>query len=221
MKKYIAAEILGTFIIVFVGTGAMVLDEITIGAVTHFGVCLIWGIAVASAILFAGRIHESHYNPAVTLALVVAGKFSAKKSVEHISAQIIGAILASIILYLIFPKNPTLGSTLPSISIWSTAGIEIVISFLLMASIAAIDILKIKNKTLPAIIIGTVVLLMAYFAGPLTGASMNPARSIGPAIISGHTEYILVYLFAPILGMLLAVPLYKIKKRSKDVSAAK
>lgn len=212
MRKYIIAEITGTFIIVFVGTGAIVLDEVTTGAVTHFGVCLIWGIAVASAIVYAGRIHESHFNPAVTLALVVAGKFSAKRSVEHIIAQIIGAILASLLLYLLFPKNPTLGATLPSLTIWATVGIEILISFLLMTTIAAIDIFKIKHKTLPAIIIGTVVLLMAYFAGPLTGASMNPARSIGPALISGHTEYLLLYLLAPIGGMMLAVPLYKFNR---------
>lgn len=212
MRKYIIAEITGTFIIVFVGTGAIVLDEVTTGAVTHFGVCLIWGIAVASAIVYAGRIHESHFNPAVTLALVVAGKFSAKRSVEHIIAQIIGAILASVLLYLLFPKNPTLGATLPSLTIWATVGIEILISFLLMTTIAAIDIFKIKHKALPAIIIGTVVLLMAYFAGPLTGASMNPARSIGPALISGHTEYLLLYLLAPIVGMMLAVPLYKFNR---------
>ena len=216
MKKYIIAEILGTFIIVFIGTGAMVLDEVTTGAVTHFGVCLIWGIAVACAIFFAGRIHESHYNPAVTLALVVAGKFSAKRSAEHIIAQIVGAILASIVVYLLFPKNNTLGATLPSISVWATVGIEITISFLLMATIAAIEIFKIKHKILPAIIIGSVVLLMAYFAGPLTGSSMNPARSIGPALISGHTEYLLLYLIAPIVGMMLAVPLYKFKRRPSN-----
>jgi aquaporin NIP len=216
MRKNIFAEILGTFIIVFIGTGAMILDEVTTGSLTHFGVCLIWGIAVASAILFAGRIHESHYNPAVTLALVFAGKFSAKKSIEHIIAQISGAIIASVILYLLFPKNSTLGSTLPTVSPWETGFIEIIISFLLMATIAMIDIFKIKNKIMPAVIIGSVVLLMAYFAGPLTGASMNPARSIGPAIISGHTEYLLVYLIAPMLGMLLAVPLYKIKKTNSN-----
>ncbi len=216
MKKYFIAEIIGTFIIVFMGTGAIILDEATTGSVTHFGVCLIWGIAVASAILLAGRIHESHFNPAVTIALVVAGKFSAKRSVEHIIAQIIGAILASILLYLLFPKNSTLGSTLPSLSVWATVAIEVVISFLLMATIAAIEIFKIKHKILPAIIIGSVVLLLAYFAGPLTGASMNPARSIGPALISGHTEYLLLYLVAPIVGMMLAVPLYKFKGRSSN-----
>ena len=216
MKKYIAAEILGTFIIVFIGTGTMILDEVTIGAVTHFGVCLIWGIAVAFTIIFAGRIHESHYNPAVTLALVVAGKFSAKRSVEHIAAQIIGAILASITLYFLFPKNTTLGSTLPSLSIWAAVVIEITISFLLMATIAAIDIFKITHKILPAAIIGSVVMLIAYFAGPLTGASMNPARSIGPALISGHTEYLLLYLTAPVIGMMLAVPLYKLKRPASN-----
>ena len=216
MRKYIIAEITGTFIIVFVGTGAIVLDEVTTGAVTHLGVCLIWGIAVACAILFAGRIHESHYNPAVTLALVVAGKFSAKRSVEHIVAQIIGAIIASVTLYFLFPENNTLGSTLPSLSVLTTAGIEILISFLLMTTIAVIYIFKIKHKVLPAIIIGTVVLLLAYFAGPLTGSSMNPARSIAPALISGHTEYLILYLIAPIVGMLLAVPIYKFKRRPSN-----
>lgn len=194
----------------------MILDDTTTGALTHFGVCLLWGIAVAFAILSAGRIAESHYNPAVTLALVFAGKFSRTRSVEHIVAQITGAILASIILYIIFPKNPTLGSTLPSVSPWAAAGIEIVISFALMSSIALIEILNIKSKILPAIIIGSAVMLMAYFAGPLTGASMNPARSIGPALISGHTEYLWLYLIAPVIGMLFAVPLYKLQRRKSN-----
>jgi len=210
LKKYIAAEILGTFIIVFIGTGAMVLDESTTGSLTHFGVCLLWGIAVAFAILSAGRIAESHFNPAVTLALVIAGKFSAKRSIEHIIAQIVGALIGSFILYLLFPKNSTLGATLPAVSIWAAAGVEIVISFMLMTSIVLSE--NLKSRITPAIIIGGAVFILAYFAGPLTGASMNPARSIGPALISGHTEYLWVYLVAPIIGMLLAVPMYRFSK---------
>lgn len=212
MRKYILAEILGTFIIVFIGTGAMILNETTQGNVTHFGVCLLWGIAVSVAILSAGKIAESHFNPAVTLALIFAGKFPPKKALEHIGAQIVGALIASTVLYLLFPKNTTLGSTLPSVSQWKVIGIEVIISFVLMSSIVIIDILKVKSKILAAMIISAAVTLMAYFAGPLTGASMNPARSMGPAIISGHTEYLLLYLVAPIIGMLLAVPLYRLKR---------
>jgi aquaporin Z len=214
MKKYILAEILGTFIIVFIGTGAMVLDESSPGVLSHLGVCLIWGAAVAAAILSAGSLAESHFNPAVTLALVFAGKFSAKRSIEHIAAQIFGAIAASTSLYLIHPQNSTLGSTLPEVTPWNAAAIEVLISFFLMASIAFSEILKIERKIIVASVIGCVVTLMAYFAGPLTGASMNPARSIGPALISGHTEYLFLYLIAPILGMILAVPLYKLKRES-------
>jgi aquaporin Z len=214
LKKYIAAEILGTFIIVFLGTGAMVLGESTTSSLTHFGVCLLWGVAVAFAILSAGRIAESHFNPAVTLALVFAGKFSAKRSVEHIIAQIAGAILGSCILYLLFPNNPTLGSTLPAVSIWAAAGIEIVISFILMSSIVLSE--NLKNRITPAIVIGGAVFLLAYLAGPLTGASMNPARSIGPALISGHTEYLWLYLISPIIGMFLAVPMYRLSKTKNN-----
>jgi aquaporin NIP len=212
VRKYLAAEILGTFIIVFIGTGAMVLDEATPGILTHLTVCLIWGAAVAFAILSAGKLAESHFNPAVTLALVLAGKFSAKKSVEHITAQILGAVLASVFLYILFPKNSTLGSTLPEVSPWLAAGIEIAISFFLMSSIALTEIFNIHKKALAAFVIGVAVMLLAYFAGPLTGASMNPARSIGPALISGHTEYLWLYLVAPVIGMMLAVPLYRLKK---------
>ena len=216
MKKYIAAEILGTFLIVFIGTGAMILNEQTAGSLTHLGVCLLWGIAVALAILSAGKLAESHYNPAVTLALIFAGKFSSKRSFEHIAAQICGAVLASVALYFLFPKNATLGSTLTDLSPWTAGAIEIGISFILMSSIALTEILNVTSKVLAALIIGAVVTLMAYVAGPLTGASMNPARSIGPAIISGHTEYLWVYLTAPVLGMLLAVPLYKIRRRNSN-----
>lgn len=213
MRKYILAEIVGTFIIVFIGTGAMIINDSTQGSVTHLGVCLLWGVAVAVAILSAGKIHESHYNPAVTLALILAGKFPAKKALEHISAQMVGAILASITLYILFPQSATLGSTLPTVSPGILIAIEIAISFVLMSSIAITDMLNVKGKVLPAIIIGTVVVIMAYITGPLTGCSMNPARSIGPAIISGHTEYLLFYVLAPIVGMLLAVPLYRLKRR--------
>ncbi len=219
MKKYIAAEILGTFLIVFVGTGAIIYNETSSGGLTHLGVCILWGIAVAISIVSAGRIAESHFNPAVTLSLVLAGKFSAKKSIEHIAAQIVGATIASIVLYLIFPKNATLGSTLPTESPWISAVIEIAISFALMASIALTEILQIKSRFYVALIIGFVVFILAYWAGPLTGASMNPARSIGPAIISGHTEYLFLYLLAPIIGMLLAVPLYRFKRTNSKQSA--
>jgi len=216
MKKYIAAEIIGTFVIVFIGTGAIIFNETSSGTLTHIGVCMLWGIAVALAIISAGRIADSHFNPAVTLSLVLAGKFSAKKSIEHICAQIFGGILASISLFLIFPKNATLGSTLPTASPWVAAMIEIGISFALMASIALIDILNVKSKLSAALIIGGVVFILAYWAGPLTGASMNPARSIAPAIISGHTEYLFLYLLAPIVGMFLAVPLYRLKRRNSN-----
>ncbi|MFI5264235.1 MAG: MIP/aquaporin family protein [Candidatus Kapaibacterium sp.] len=212
MKKHIAAEILGTFIIVFIGTGAIVLNEVTGGGITHLGVCLLWGFAVALAIISAGRLAESHFNPAVTIALIIAGKFSAKRSFEHIGAQITGALLASILLFLIFPKNATLGATLPTVSPLMAAGIEILISFVLMASVALTEVLNIESRILAAVTIGSSVFIMAYFAGPLTGASMNPARSIAPAIVSGHLENLILYLIAPILGMILAVPLYKLKR---------
>jgi aquaporin Z len=213
MKKYIAAEILGTFIIVFIGTGAIIVNEVTGGNVTHLGVCFLWGFAVALAIMSAGRLAESHFNPAVTIALIIAGKFSAKKSFEHISAQITGALLASIVLYLFFPANTTLGTTLPTVEPWMAAVIEIIISFVLMASIAITEMMNVKSRLLAALMIGFAVFVAAFFAGPLTGASMNPARSIGPALISGHTEYLVLYLLAPVAGMLLAVPLYKLKRR--------
>jgi aquaporin Z len=216
MKKYILAEILGTFIIVFTGTGAMVINEATSGSVTHVGVCLLWGFGVFLAIISAGRFAESHFNPAVTIALITAGKFSAKKSVEHIIAQIIGGLLASVIIFFLFPHSNELGSTLPTVSPWLAVGIEIVISFVLMASVALTEVLNIKSRTIAAIMIGGAVALMAYVAGPLTGASMNPARSIGPAFISGHTEYLWVYLIAPVLGMLMAVPLYRLNLDSSD-----
>jgi aquaporin Z len=216
LKKYIAAEILGTFIIVFIGTGAIILNEVTGGNVTHIGVCLLWGFGVALAIASAGRLAESHFNPAVTIALIIAGKFSLKKSFEHIGAQIIGALLASIVLYLIFPKNATLGSTLPTVSPWLAAGIEIIISFVLMASVALTEVMNIESRILAALTIGAAVTVTAYFAGPLTGASMNPARSIAPAIVSGHLENLLLYLIAPVLGMILAVPLYKLKRQRSN-----
>ncbi|MDP4220474.1 MAG: aquaporin [Bacteroidota bacterium] len=216
MKKYIIAEVIGTFIIVFIGTGAIVLNEVSHGSLTHVGVCLLWGFGVALAIALVGRFAESHFNPAVTIALIIAGKFSPKRSIIHITSQISGAAIASIILLLLAPKDSTLGSTLPSVSPWVAGGIEIVISFVLMVSVALTELLNIRNRVLAAILVGSAVTLTALFAGPLTGASMNPARSIAPAFISGHTEFLWLYILAPIIGMIAAVPLYRLKKADSN-----
>ena len=193
------AETAGTFVLVLAGTGAIVLDDATGGAVTHAGVSLAFGLAVLAMILAFGKASGAHLNPAVTLGLLAAGRFPGRKALPYLLAQVAGALLASASLRLLFPAHPTLGATLPAGSALESFGVEVLLAWLLM-----LVILLAKGPLAPAVI-GAVVALEAWFAGPVSGASMNPARSLAPALVSGHLEHLWIYLTAPVLGALLAV----------------
>ncbi len=152
-----------------------------------------------------GDLSGAHINPAVTIAFWAAGRFHKKEVLPYIIAQIAGAIMASAILYLLFPSQETQGGTTPSGTSMQSFILEVILTFILMFVIMKVSTGSKETGTMAGIAIGGVVGLEALFAGPITGASMNPARSIAPALFSGHTEHLWLYISAPILGALLAI----------------
>jgi aquaporin NIP len=211
MKKYIA-EAFGTFCLVLFGTGAIVVNEWSNGALGHAGISLVFGLVVLVMINSLGTISGSHINPAVTIAFTVAKRFPVKDLLPYIISQTIGALAASMLLKTIFPANEHLGATLPKLEILPVFILEFLLSFILM-----IVVLNVadggKEKGLQAgMTIGATIAMEAFVGGPLTGASMNPARSLAPAIISGHQQALWIYIAAPVAGMLLAVLFYRLLK---------
>ncbi|MBK7666324.1 MAG: aquaporin [Sphingobacteriaceae bacterium] len=205
MKKFLA-EVIGTFALVLFGTGAIVVNQHTNGAVTHLGISIAFGLIVTLMIFAFGKVSGAHMNPAVTIAFAVNKSFRWRDVSPYIIAQIIGALLASFSLKFFFPTNELLGTTLPSGSAMQSFFLELLLTFVLML------VIFISPSKLAAITIGLTVGLEAYFAGPICGASMNPARSIGPALISSHCEFLWLYIFAPSIGATLAVFVNKFKR---------
>lgn len=203
MRRLIA-EAIGTFILVFAGTGAIVLNDLSHGAVTHAGVSLTFGAAVSLIIVLFGTISGAHVNPAVTIGLFVAGRFPGKHIFLYVMSQCVGAILASRFLLYLFPHHATLGATIPIGDVWLSFVLEFYMTFLLMFIILRINALSNASIFFVALSVGTVVGLEAFFGGPISGASMNPARSFAPALISGIMEHLWVYLLAPVLGSITA-----------------
>ena len=203
-KKYIA-EFIGTFALVFCGTGAITIDEVTHGAVSHAGVAFTFGLIVMAMIYVFGEISGAHFNPAVSVAFAVNNNFPWKYVLPYILFQLGGAFAASIILHELFPGSQFLGASLPAGNQTQSFILELILSFFLMLVILRVSKGPKEEGLVAGLAIGSVVLLEAMFAGPACGASMNPARSIGPAIISGHTESLWVYIAAPVTGMLMAV----------------
>ncbi|WP_130287712.1 MIP/aquaporin family protein [Aquimarina brevivitae] len=211
MRRYIS-EFIGTFSLVFCGTGAMVINDFSEGTITHVGVAITWGLIVMAMIYAFGEISGAHFNPAVTIAFAYAKKFPWQDVPKYVLAQSGGAIAASAIVLFLFPTNETLGGTIPSIPPLKAFVLELLLTYFLMVVIINVSTGSKEIGTMAGIAIGGVVLLEAMFAGPVTKASMNPARSLGPALVSGNWEHQWLYFIAPILGALLAVLSCKLVK---------
>lgn len=209
------AEILGTFALVFCGTGAIVIDNVTHGAITHVGVAITFGLVVMAMIYGLGDVSGAHLNPAVSIAFTLAGRLPVKSLGVYIVSEIIGAFLASLVLRLLFPADELLGTTLPAGSSWQSFILELILTFFLMLVIIRVATGSKEQGLFAGIAIGSVILLEAMFAGPICGASMNPARSLAPALVSGHPEHLWVYLTAPIIGAALAIPAWKFLNEKK------
>lgn len=208
LKKYIA-EFLGAFAIVLFGTGAIIINQEFNGIVTHLGISITFGAIVMVMIYAFGKISGAHFNPAVTLSLLLAGKFSFKDTFPYLISQISGGVIASLFLKLFFPQNELLGSTMPRGSNIESFLFEFGLTFALMLAIYFMAFSKVNISKYTGLVVGVIVFLEAYFAGPICGASMNPARSIGPALISGHLEFLWIYIIAPIIGAMGAFFVWK------------
>jgi aquaporin NIP len=214
MRKYLA-EFIGTFALVFCGTGAVIINDVSGGAVTHVGIAITFGLIIMAMIFAVGEISGAHMNPAVTLAFTVAGKFSPALIIPYILSQIAGAFFASGALRFLFPDHALLGATMPAGSEWQSFVLEFILTFLLMLVIFRMSDGGRERGITAALAIGGVVLLEAMFAGPVCGASMNPARSLAPAIVSGHLEHLWIYLAAPVGGALAAAGVNRIFEGEK------
>jgi aquaporin NIP len=205
VKKY-CAELLGTFCLVFAGTGAIVIDEASHGAVTHVGVALTFGLIVLAMIYTVGDVSGAHLNPAVTIGFRAARRLPGREVAGYIASQVTGAILASVLLKVMFPESTLLGATMPAGSETQSFVLETVLTFLLMLTILSVSTGAKEKGITAGIAVGAVIGLEAMFAGPISGASMNPARSLAPALVSGHWEHLWIYIAAPVLGAVLAMP---------------
>ena len=201
-----AAECAGTFALVFAGCGAIIVNDIYPGSLGHVGVCLVFGLVVMAMIYAVGNVSGAHFNPAVTLAFAVAGRLPKRAVAPYMGSQLIGALIAAGLLSLLFPDHGNLGATAPSGSMLQSFTIEVALSFLLMFVILNVSAGYMEKGTIAGLAVGGTVALGALMGGPVSGASMNPARSFGPAVISGEPDFLWIYLVAPIFGMLIACP---------------
>ncbi|MBC7587766.1 MAG: MIP family channel protein [Chitinophagaceae bacterium] len=214
MKKY-TAEFMATFALIFCGTGAMVVNETTHGAIGHIGVAIGWGLIVMIMIYAFGEISGAHMNPAVTIAFAINKNFPWNKVLPYTISQLLGAVSASLLLKFLFPTSMTLGATLPSGSIMQSFVLEIFLMLLLMLVVLQVAVGSKEQGMFAGMAIGGVVLLEAMFAGPISGASMNPIRSLAPALVSNHLEHVWIYLTAPFIGAAGAVFVHQFFKKIK------
>lgn len=205
MKKYIA-EAIGTFALVFAGTGAIIVNDVSHGTISHAGIALTFGLVVMAMIYTIGDVSGAHMNPAVTIGFWAASRFDGKLVVPYITAQLVGAMAASAVLRVLFLDHDTLGATIPAGPWWQSFLFEVLLTFLLMFVILNVSAGASEKGIMAGAAIGAVVALEAMFAGPICGASMNPARSLAPAVISLTMQHQWLYVIAPVLGALFAVP---------------
>ena len=204
-----AAEFTGTFGLVFAGTGAIMVDRLSGGVVTNLGIGLTFGLIVAAMIYTLGHVSGAHINPAVTLGFAIARRFPWREVPFYAAAQLGGAAAASLVLWGLLGKAADMGATTPSGDVWQSFGAEILLTFFLMLVIIAVATDPRARAQAAPIAIGATVALEATFAGPISGASMNPARSFGPALVGWVWDHHWIYWVATVIGAALAVMLYK------------
>jgi aquaporin NIP len=199
-------EGIGTFALVTAGCGAIITNTTHPGSLGGVGVSLVFGLVIMVMIYAGGHLSGAHYNPSVTLAFTLARHFPMRDALAYIAAQLAGAITAALLLLAAWPSEPAhLGATLPSVSSGTALVYEVVLTAFLMFVITAVATDTRAVGAAAAIAIGGTVGLDALFGGPITGASMNPARSFGPALASGTWSHLWIYLAGPIIGAAIGV----------------
>lgn len=203
--RYIA-EVLGTFCLVFAGCGAIIVNDLFGGQLGLIGICTVFGLIVMAMVYSVGNISGAHINPAVTIGFYIAGRFPLHFVMPYIGCQFIGAVVAAGILRFLFPGHETLGGTAPAIPIVPALAVEVLLTFILMFVILNVSTGHKEKGIMAGVAVGGVVALNAMVGGPLTGASMNPARSLGPALVSMEWQSMWIYIVGPVIGVILALP---------------
>ena len=204
-------EGIGTFALVFAGCGAIVADATRDGALGSVGVGLVFGLIIMVMIYAGGHLSGAHYNPSVTLAFTLARHFPPREAVAYAAAQLIGAVAGALLLRAAWTDAPAdLGATVPSVGAGTALLYEIVLTAFLMFVITAVATDTRAVGAAAAIAIGGTVALDALFGGPITGASMNPARSFGPALAAGQWSDFWIYLAGPVIGATVGVFAYEL-----------
>ena len=219
-RHALVAEFIGTFFLVFAGTGAIVVDAQT-HELTHVGVALVFGLVVAALVYALAHISGAHFNPAVTLGFWTAGEFPGRRVPWYIGAQVLGAVSASLVLRSLFGSAASLGATIPTGAVSTSFWLEVLMTCLLVFVILGSAVHGRATKSFAGIAIGSTIALCALLGGPISGASMNPARSFGPALVAGLWQDQWVYAIAPIAGALLAVFGYALVSDQESRAAAR
>ena len=206
--KKCTAELLGTFALVFFGCGSMILSEINPSAISVDSIPIIFGLIVAAMIYALGHVSGAHFNPAVSIAFYQNKNINLKELCWYIPSQIIGAVFASFSHGFFFGKNHSFGMTINKLTVSQGVFLEILISMFLMLTIISVATNEKISKHIAGFSIGGIIAVCSFVAGPFTGASMNPARSIGPAVLANNYNDIVLYLLSPIIGMLIANYIY-------------
>ncbi len=205
-KNICIAEAIGTFALVFAGCGAIIVNDTHGLALGHTGIGMVFGLVVMAVIYSIGNISGAHINPAVTLGFFFAGRIGRKEILPYISCQFAGALLAATLLRILFPAHPSLGATLPAGGVLNAFIFEIVLSFLLMFVILNVSTGHMEKGIMAGVAVGGTVAFEALMGGPVSGASMNPARSVAPALLSGSPQALWIYIAGPLIGTWLAHP---------------
>jgi MIP family channel proteins len=216
----LAAEFVGTFSLVFAGTGAVIINAITEGGVSHVGIGLTFGLIIMVMIYAFGHVSGAHFNPAVTLAFAVGRHFPWVLVPQYWAAQLAGGITASLVHRALFGNVAHLGATLPLGPARQSFGLEIVLTLMLMVVITSVATDTRAVGQAAAIAIGGTIGLEALFAGPISGASMNPARSLAPALVSGTWQDQWLYVASPAIGTVAGVLLYNWIRTGEPAVAA-
>ena len=211
-KKHFLAEFFGTFLLLFIATGSIIISEQYNGVISPTGLSAVCGITVWLLIQFFGRVSDCHINPAVTICFFADGVIPMQRAFLYILLQLLGSFLASLLLHFLFPTNRDLGNTLPTVTWEATFILEFFLSLILILVIL-IATSNERLKRLAPFLIGLTIFLEIWLAGPICGASMNPARSFGPAVVSGNSSFLWLYFVAPIVGMLTGLFVFRLLRK--------
>lgn len=214
LSQRVFAEFVSTFCLILMGCGAIVVDHQT-QALTHVGVAIVWGLVVMIMIYAVGPVSGGHMNPAVTIAFALSKRLPVRDAIAYVPAQVLGAVMGSIAITSVLGLDESnLGATTikNDLTAWGGFAVEAMMTAILMFVVLGVSRGAKEESVTAALAVGSTIGVEAFVAGPLTAASMNPARSIGPAIVSGMLDHLWVYVTAPIIGAIVGLLVYQVMK---------